>query len=71
MKKKLIIINEQDQNPINKIKGFLKKIFFISLSIVITVTLIYVAIVISVFIIGFLLFFGLVAYIYLKFKAKG
>jgi|TARA_B110000259_G_scaffold108091_1_gene123838 hypothetical protein len=70
MKRKIIIINEEDQRVVNKIKDFFRKVFLISLFFIITAAIFYVTIIVSVFVFGFIIIFGIIGYLYLKVVQK-
>jgi len=72
-KEKIIIIEGEkvgENNLLAKIKFFLKKFFVITTSIAIFIGILYLAIVVSIFLLGLFLAIGIISFIVMKLKKK-
>lgn len=65
--RKIIIINADDQKPINKVKNFIKKFFLIFIAIIAFIAIAYVAIWMTLIILAIAISSLVIFYIYVKF----
>jgi uncharacterized membrane protein len=67
-KKKIIVINDEDRQPINKIKNFIKKALLLIIASSIVIFAIYIAIILSIFVIFIALFAIIIGLLYVRFR---